>query len=274
VTKALSRRTGRRPWYYARLVAGQLRVSVLAALQYRLGFWTEGVLGVVWSALGMAPLLVAVANLDTVTGWGPWELVVLTGCFTTLSGLFGAMLQPALLASMNGIRDGSLDYVLLRPADALVLCLIAGFAPWRFVEAIGGVAMIVVGLMRIGRVPTPADLAMALAIGAAGLAALYAFGILVLCTAFRAIRMQNLMFLLEALLDFGRWPASVFRGFLRVVFTFVVPLAVMTTYPAEALIGRLAPRTVAVALATAAVLLALARAVWLRSLRGYTSASS
>ena len=37
---------GRGPGYYLRLVGGQLRMSVLAALQYRLGFWTEGVLGV------------------------------------------------------------------------------------------------------------------------------------------------------------------------------------------------------------------------------------
>jgi ABC-2 type transport system permease protein len=102
----------------------QLRMSVLAALQYRLGFWTEGVLGIVWSALGVVPLLVAVEHRGTVEGWNAWELVVLTGCFTLVLGLFGTLLQPALIASMNHIRFGTLDYVLLRPADALVLCLV------------------------------------------------------------------------------------------------------------------------------------------------------
>jgi ABC-2 type transport system permease protein len=65
---------GRGAGYYLRLVGGQLRMSVLAALQYRLGFWTEGILGILWSALGMAPLLIAVEHQGAVVGWsaGSW----------------------------------------------------------------------------------------------------------------------------------------------------------------------------------------------------------
>jgi len=257
-----------------RLGGAQLRMSVLAALQYRLGFWTEGVLGIVWSMLGVIPLLVAVGHRGTVEGWNSAELIVLTGCFTLVVGLFGTLLQPALIASMNHIRLGTLDYVLLRPADALVLCLVADFAPWRFVEVIGGVALIVAGLVQMGRVPDAASLAAAVVVGAAGLAALYGFGVLILCASFRAVRLQNLTFFMESILDFGRWPVQVFRGSLRAFFTFVVPLAIMTTYPAEALIGRLAWSTVAGAWVTSAALLLVARLLWGRCLAGYTSASS
>ncbi len=257
-----------------RIVGAQLRMSVLAALQYRLGFWTEGVLGILWSVLGVVPLLVAVSHRGVVEGWNAWELVVLTGCFTCVLGLFGALLQPALVASMNHIRLGTLDYVLLRPADALVLCLVSNFAPWRLVEILGGLVLIVVGMVKLGQVPTIGALVSALVVGLAGVAALYAFGVLILCASFRAIRLQNLTFFMEALLDFGRWPIQVFRGPLRAFFTFVVPLAVMITYPAEALIGRLAPGTVALSLATSAALLLVARLLWARCLAGYTSASS
>lgn len=260
--------------YYLRLIGGQLRMSVLAALQYRLGFWTEGILGILWSALGMAPLLVAVEHLDTVAGWGVWELLVLTGCFTLVSGLFGALIQPALNESMNHIRRGTLDYVLLRPADALVLCLVTAFAPWRLVEALGGLALIVAALIKLGHVPSLLDVLAALGMGLAGMLALYAVGVLILCASFRAVQLQNLTFLMEAVLDFARWPAQVFGGFLRMVFTFVIPLAVMTTYPSEALLGRLDGVTVATALATSVGLMVVARLLWLRALRGYTSASS
>ena len=54
--------------------------------------------------------------------------------------------------------------------------------------------------------------------------------------------------------------------------TFVVPLALMTTYPALALLGRLRPSTLGVALLVAAGFATAARAVWLQSLRRYTSA--
>ena len=265
---------GRSTGYYLRLVGGQLRMSVLAALQYRLGFWTEGILGILWSALGMAPLLIAVEHKGTVAGWSGWELLVLTGCFTLVSGLFGALIQPALNESMNHIRKGTLDYVLLRPADALVLCLVTAFAPWRLIEALGGVVLIVVGLIQLGRMPSSLDVLAALGMGLAGMLALYAVGVLILCASFRAVQLQNLTFLMEALLDFARWPAQVFRGFLRMVVTFLIPLAVMTTYPSEALLGRLAGSTVLTAIATSVALMVVARLLWTRSLRGYSSASS
>ena len=260
--------------YYARLTAAQLEMSALAAMQYRAGFWTEGMLGVLWSGLGIAPLLVAVDHLGAVKGWGRWELVVLTGCFTGLSGTFGALIQPSLLESMNHIRRGTLDYLLLRPADALALCLTCSFRPWRLIEALGGVALIVAGLAMLGRVPGPEDILAAGATGVAGFVALYAFGVMVLCASFKAMQLQSLTYLMEALLDFGRWPAQVFPVALRVVFTFVVPLLVMTSYPAEALLGRLPWSTIGQLALVSAGLMLVARGLWRRSIRGYTSASS
>jgi ABC-2 type transport system permease protein len=54
----------------------------------------------------------------------------------------------------------------------------------------------------------------------------------------------------------------------------VIPLALMTTYPALAMLGRLTSRTLALALAGSLLFAALARVVWLGSIGKYTSASS
>ncbi len=62
--------------------------------------------------------------------------------------------------------------------------------------------------------------------------------------AFYVVKVDNLTYLFESIFDAARWPASVFRGVLRVVFTFVIPLALMTTYPArgDARAGSSGPR--------------------------------
>jgi ABC-2 type transport system permease protein len=65
----------------------------------------------------------------------------------------------------------------------------------------------------------------------------------------------------------------VFKGAVRFIFTFVIPLALMTTYPAEALLGRLEVSTVLFSMVGAAAFAAFARVVWLRSISKYTSAS-
>ena len=268
-----------------RLIGAQLRLSTLAALQYRVGFWTEGVLAVFWSLVGLVPLWVAIDHRGEVVGWSPWELMVLAGCFAVLSGLFGAFLQPALIESMNHIRRGTLDHVLLRPADGLLLCLVAAFSPWRLVELLFGAALIVVSLGQLGVVPDLAALLTAAGMGVASLACLYGLGILTLCLSFRALQLQNLTFLFESLLDFSRWPIGVFQGLLKALFTFeggldyiawklVIPLAVMTTYPAAALTGRAGASTLLGAALTGAALLIVARLTWTVAIRQYTSASS
>jgi ABC-2 type transport system permease protein len=58
----------------------------------------------------------------------------------------------------------------------------------------------------------------------------------------------------------------------RIVFTFVVPLALMTTYPAQALLGTLEPGTLAGAIVGAVAAFVLSRMVWTASIARYVSA--
>jgi ABC-2 type transport system permease protein len=72
--------------------------------------------------------------------------------------------------------------------------------------------------------------------------------------------------------DAARWPATVFGKGVRFVLTFVIPLALMTTYPAEAILGRLSRSTLVGSILGAVAALAITRAVWRTSIARYTSA--
>ena len=256
------------------LLGAQLRVSVMAALEYRTGVWSQGVMGLLWSLAGVIPLWVALEHRSELAGWTMAELGMLTGCYVILAGVFAGFVQPGLTETMEQIRRGTLDYVLLRPVDPLVASLGSAFQPWSLLEILAGSGLVIASALstpgRVGCI----ELVQLSLVGISGLAALYALGVLVLAASFRALALENLTYLMESLLDFARWPISVFRGPLKALFTFVIPFAVMTSYPALALAGELGWAEVGGAMATAAVLLGLARGLWSRALRGYTSASS
>lgn len=80
--------------------------------------------------------------------------------------------------------------------------------------------------------------------------------------------------LLVSLFEAARWPSSVFRGALAIVFTFVIPLALLTTYPALALLGKAGMRHLATAVCVALALFGISRWVWKRAIRSYAGASS
>lgn len=267
--------TRARQWArHLRLGAAQLKVSTQAALEYRVGFWTEGIVGVLWSLGGVVPLIVALDHRPDVAGWGPWEVALLTGFYLIISGIYAALLQPAIAESMAHIRRGTLDYLLLRPVDGLVSCLFAAFQPWSMLEVVSGIALAITSALQLDLSPTVAQLgALALVFGS-GIVGLYAIGVLMLAVSFRALALENLTFLMETLLEFAHWPISIFRGPLKLVFTFVVPFAVMTSYPAQSLMGALGSDELIGAVITALGLAVVARLAWTRALRGYTSASS
>jgi ABC-2 type transport system permease protein len=103
---------------------------------------------------------------------------------------------------------------------------------------------------------------------------MYSLWLLAICTSFFFVRVDNLRFLLGAITDAGRWPIPVFRGWLRWVLTFVIPVAIITSFPAMALRGTWDAGLVVTGVLTAVAFVVVSRRLWLYSLASYTSASS
>lgn len=138
------------------------------------------------------------------------------------------------------------------------------------------VAGIGVGAWAMSRTgwPSPSAMALAVVMLAAGLVAAYGLWLLVVCTSFWFVRVDNLRYLLSAVSDAGRWPIGVYGGFARLVLTAIVPIALVTSYPAMALLGRLTGLAAIGAVAVALGLTLASRFAWTRALGRYSSASS
>jgi ABC-2 type transport system permease protein len=262
------------PSHALRVVRALLRASASLAVQYRLEFIVQGVLALFWQGVTLIPLWVVFGKRESVAGWTFAEALLVMGWFMALKAFLEGAVSPSLMAVIEHVRKGTLDFVLLKPIDAQLLVSFAKVEPWRAMDLIGATVVFVYAFKQIGRTPSLPEVAAAIAMLAAALLVLYSIAILVVSIAFVAVRVDNLMFLFQSIFDAARWPSSVFRGLFAIVFTYVLPLALMTTFPALALLGKL---TLATALggALGAIAFALiARFAWRSSMSRYTSASS
>ena len=183
-------------------------------------------------------------------------------------------INPSLTAVVEHIRKGTLDFVLLKPADAQFLVSTARFEPWRSTNVITALVLWTFAFVRMGRLPSlPGSLAAVLLLLVAT-SVLYSLWILTVSAAFYVVKIDNLTNLFNSIFDAARWPVEVFRGVIRWLFTFIIPLALMTTFPAQAMLGRLSLPTLAWSVVGAGVFFWLSRRVWLSSIGRYTSASS
>lgn len=263
----------RGPVRWLAVLAALSRVALMNAAAYRASFVVDLVVGAIASVGVVLPLVFVYQHASSVAGWTLHEALLVTAFFLILQGLMGLLVEPNLSAVVEGVRTGALDYVVLKPVDAQLVASLQRFAPAKAWDVLAGLAL---GAWCLSHLPPPTAVGVvaALIMLGAGLAAMYGIWVLVICTSFWFVRVDNLRFLLSAVLDAGRWPVGVYTGWVRLLLTVVIPVAVVTSFPALALLGRADPGVVLHALVVALALLAVSRWTWGRALRHYTSASS
>lgn len=250
-----------------------VRVSLLTAMQYRSNFVFNGMTGLIRVLSAIAPLWLVYSHEDVVRGWSFPEAVLVMALFLLLEALHGGLMEPNLGAIVEHVRLGTLDLVLLKPADAQLLVSMSRVDPAHLWDLAGAVVLAIWAASTLGA-PAPVDVAIALLFVGCGLTAMYALWLLAICLSFFFVRVDNLRFLLTSISDAGRWPLAVFPSWARWILTLVVPVGIVTTFPAAAVRGSWTPAMVAIACGTAIAFLAISRWAWKRSLAFYTSASS
>ncbi len=214
-------------------------------------------------------------------GWSWDAALVVLGLYTLLDGFTSCLLQPNLSKIVGHVQNGTLDFVLLKPIDSQLWLSARQISPWGLPGVLAGLGLIVWGLTQPG--PTAAwsdptvglrNLGLGLTLLFCAAAILYSLWFLLAGLSIWFVKVWNATEVLRTTLVAGRYPVSAYPPALRLLFTFVLPVAFLTTVPAEALLGRASGLWVAGSLLAAGVSLALSRAFWRRALRHYTSASS
>ena len=259
---------------YLNLFALQMRTSLLLAAQYRWDFMIDGAISMFRVLTAVVPLFVVYGSEGKggIPGWSIGEALVVTGWFILMQGILEGAINPGLEAVIDHIRKGTLDFVLLKPADAQFLVSTSRFQPWKIISVFNALAVFAVAFHQMGRLPTLSGIAVALALLISATAMMYSLWILIVSSAFFVVKVDNLTYLFSSIFDAARWPVTVFKGVLLFFFTLILPLAVMTTYPAEALLGRLDFSTLSTVLLQSVLFAAVARFVWKQSLSHYSSA--
>src|SRR5262245_4982689 len=140
---------------YGQLFGVQLRMSTLAAMQYRVDFVVRGLIAFLWSGLTLIPLLVVFGVRKQFAGWSFPEALVVVAWFMLLRAVLEGAVSPSLTAVVEHVRKGTLDFVLLKPADAQFLVSTAKLEPWRIVDAAGALFVFGYAFGMMHRLPSP-----------------------------------------------------------------------------------------------------------------------
>lgn len=262
--------------FHLRLIRCFARTSAQNEMAYRANFWLSLLHSVLNLGSGVLGLMVLFGQVETIHGWDLAATLALLGTYLIIGALRGLFIGPSLeaLAGMDGeVWTGKLDFTLLRPVDIQFL---ASFRHWRLmavVDLVLGLGVLGYALSQLAGVLTMGRLLVFVLALAIAVTILYA-----ILLAFAGLVFWSPGFLFtwvfDALFQMARYPVGLYPGWLQLVLMWVVPVGLMTTVPAQALTGTLAPGMLAGAAALALGLLLATSALFRAGLRRYASASS
>ncbi len=247
--------------------------SLVQDLEYRVNWWMNAFNVVLFLGSSALALGVVFLQADAIGGWTFDQALTLLGVYLLLEGVTAVFLVPNLNRVPEYVRKGELDFLLLKPIAARFLVSTRYASVWWTPQLAIGWAVIGVGMARQGTLSWT-NVGLTLLLLVAATAILYAVWFALTTTAFWFVKVDNVSELFTAFFAAGRFPVSAYPGWVRALLTFVVPIAFLTTVPAEAASGRLTWAAALGAAGVAAVLLAASQAFWRYALANYTSASS
>ncbi len=246
--------------------------AIAAELEYRINFVVATLSSIGSLAGSLFGLFLFYRTGYQFEGWSWEEALVVLGIFTLLQGFSATFLSPNLNQIVKQVQEGTLDFVLLKPISSQFWLSARTVSPWGFPDILFGAIVLGYAGNYLG-VPLYAYLLGAVPL-AFGLVSLYSLWFMLGATSIWFVKIYNVTEVLRGMLEAGRFPMVAYPVAYRFFFTFLIPVAFLTTVPAETLLGRTQWGWVAAAAGLAIALFLVSKAFWRFALRFYTSASS
>jgi ABC-2 type transport system permease protein len=258
---------------YLRVLGLFWSTSIASEMEYRTNFLLTAVSSLGSLAGSIFAMTLFYQHGGSLGGW-PWhEALLVLGLFTVLQGLSRMLLNANLSRIVEHVRRGTLDFVLLKPIDSQFWLSTRRLSPWGLPDLVFGVSV----LAYSGHVLSLSFTHLVLAVVpiVLSITILYSLWYIIASTTIWYVKIYNVTEVLQSLLAAGRFPIDAFPpGLYRFVFSFIVPVAFLTTVPARAMLGRAGYQSLLAATAFAVGLFVFSRVFWRFALRSYSSASS
>lgn len=246
--------------------------AIAAELEYRVNFLIATLSSLGNLAGSLFGLFLFYRNGYTFAGWS-WEAaLIVLGIFTLLQGFSASFLAPNLNRIVRHVQEGTLDFILLKPIRSQFWLSTYTISPWGVPDLIFGVMIIGYAGQRLGLKVDNYLLSVVPLF--CGLVILYSLWFMLGATSIWFVKIYNVTEVLRGLVEAGRYPMIAYPATYRFFFTYIVPVAFLTTIPAEVMLGRLQINWLIGAALLALALFWISTWFWRFALRFYTSASS
>jgi len=259
---------------YFKVYTKFLHTSLASEFEYKTNILIDLITAIL-SLIGSIFLLsIFFQNNGSIGGWEFKQALIIQGIYTILNGITNTLFNPNLTEIVKHIREGTLDFVLLKPIDSQFFISLKKINPSGFLEIMLGFLLLFF-CIRINQINLNLSfLTLSSITISCSICILYSLWFFISTTTIWFVKTWNAIEVLRSFLYIGRFPLNSFSFSLRIFFSVFIPIAFITTIPSEAFLGLSQLWKILLEVFVAMVFLFTSRKFWFFALKFYSSASS
>lgn len=229
---------------------------------------------ITWGVFSFTSMVLLTMRIDTVYGWKREEILLLTGAYGILIGLFHSTFSRNFERLTLLINKGALDSILLKPLDSQFLVSFWLFNFPGLFRVFAGICFMLYIVIHFTLPITVSGAMVFFLFLIMGLLLLYSIWFIVGTTVFWFTRLTNLVELMYSVSGTSRYPREIFEKTSWFLFILILPVSFIVITPVRTLLGTVGPAEVTGLFMCTFSFLAFSRWFWRYALRSYGSASS
>ncbi len=259
---------------YLKVYTKFLHTSLASELEYKTNILIDLITAIL-SLIGSIFLLsIFFQSGSNIGGWQFEQALIIQGIYTILNGITNTWFNPNLTEIVKHVREGTLDFVLLKPIDSQFFISFKKITPSGFLEIILGIFLLIY-CIKINQIDINLlFMTLCLITISCSICILYSLWFFISTTTIWFVKTWNATEVLRSFLYIGRFPLNSFSFSLRIFFSVFIPIAFITTIPSEVFLGFSQFWKILLEVIVAMTFLFSSRKFWLFALKYYSSASS
>ena len=259
---------------YLKVYRKFIHTSLASELEYKTNIIID-LITAFFSLLGSIFLLsIFFQSTDNIGGWSFKQSLIIQSIYTILNGITNTWFNPNLTEIVKHIREGTLDFVLLKPIDSQFYISTKKISPSGLLEIILGLCLLFY-CVKINQLNLNVSFIILCTITIlCSIGILYSLWFFISTTTIWFVKTWNATEVLRSFLYVGRFPLTSFSFSLRIFFSVFIPIAFITTIPSEVLLGIAQMWKILLEISVFFIFFFTSRRFWLFALRYYSSASS
>jgi len=253
-----------------------VKLEIITDMQYRLNL-LFGFLGTsAWLACELLFIHFLLQRYDTIAGWNEYQIGLLVGTNQLwVGGAFYLIIWPSLVSFFELVKYGDSDKLLTFPIKTRFYISIHKMDFSSLSILFNGLIILIYCLLKLGISLTLMNIICYVFLLSISIWIIYCIQFIVMCAVFWFTEVGSVLYIINAFDRFSRFPYEILgKGTLLIIFTFVIPIMIISNVPVRALVGILDIKYAFYSVIVAVIFTIISNVIWKMGLKRYESASS